>query len=259
MKPGQRLWTRDELLLAINLYCKLTFGQMHSRNPAIIELAGLLNRTPSSIALKLVNFASLDPSLTQAGMSNASQLDRQVWNEFYADWSGKAYESEKLLAEAQHTTLEEVAVEYEILPPVPAGRVKEQLVKVRVNQQFFRKTIMAAYDNTCCITGLRQASLLVAGHIKPWAEDEINRMNPRNGLALNALHDRAFELGLFTIRPEDYVIEVAPAVRHPKRPDAEAAASLLGRFHGQGLRLPARRRFLPDPALLAWHRAKWRG
>jgi len=55
---------------------------------------------------------------------------------------------------------------------------------------------------------------LVAGHIKPWAEDEANRLNPRNGLALNALHDCAFELGLFTIRP-DYVIEVAPALRHP--------------------------------------------
>jgi len=259
MKIGQRLWTRDELLLAINLYCKLTFGQLHSRNPEIIALADLLGRTANSLALKLVNFASLDPSLSQAGMSNASKLDKEVWNEFYADWSGKAYESEKLLAETQHITLEEVAAEYEPLPPVPVGRVREQLVKVRVNQQFFRKTIMAAYDNTCCITGLRQASLLVAGHIKPWAEDEINRMNPRNGLALNALHDRAFELGLFTIRPEDYVIEVAPAVRHPKRPDAEAAGALLGRFHGQGLRLPARRRFLPDPALLAWHRAKWRG
>jgi len=41
-------------------------------------------------------------------------------------------------------------------------------------------------------------------------------------------------------------------------PDAATAAGLLGRFHGQGLRLPARR-FLPDPELLAWHRAKWRG
>lgn len=259
MKQGQRLWTRDELLLAINLYCKLPFGQMHKGNPAIIELAALLNRTPSSVALKLVNFASLDPSLAQAGMSNASQLDRQVWNEFYADWSDRAFESEKLLAETQNITVEELAAEYEPLPPVPAGRVKEQLVKVRVNQQFFRKTIMAAYDNTCCITGLRQPALLVAGHIKPWAEDEANRMNPRNGLALNALHDRAFELGLFTIRPADYVIEVAPAVRAGSRPDAEAAGALLGRFHGQTLRLPARRRFLPDPELLAWHRAKWVG
>ena len=82
MKQGQRLWTRNELLLAINLYCKLTFGQLHKGNPAIIELAGLVGRTPSSVTLKLVNFASLDPSLDRAGMSNASHLDRQVWQEF---------------------------------------------------------------------------------------------------------------------------------------------------------------------------------
>jgi putative restriction endonuclease len=259
MKQGQRLWTRDELLLAINLYCKLTFGQLHKGNPAIIELAGLVGRTPSSVALKLVNFASLDPSLDRAGMSNASHLDRQVWQEFYADWAGRALESERLLAQAQHLTLEDVAAEYEPLPPVPVGRVKEQLVNVRVNQQFFRRTVLAAYDNTCCITGLRQPALLVAGHIKPWAVDVANRLNPRNGLALNALHDRAFELGLFTIRPKDYVIEVATSVRTGNRPDAQAAGALLGQFHGQGLRLPARPRFLPDPELLAWHRDKWLG
>lgn len=232
---------------------------MHSRNPEIIALAESLNRTPSSVALKLVNFASLDPSLDRAGMSNASQLDRQVWNEFRADWSGRVYESEELLAKTKHITLEEMVADYEPLLPLPEGRVKEQLVKVRVNQQFFRKTIMAAYNNTCCITGLCEPSLLVAGHIKPWSIDEPNRLNPRNGLALNALHDRAFELGLFTIRPEDYVIEVTPTVRNPKRPDADAAEALLGRFHGQGLRLPARRRELPDPEFLAWHRDKWLG
>lgn len=129
---------------------------------------------------------------------------------------------------------------------------------MRVNQRFFRKMVLAAYDNTCCITGLNMPALLVAGHIKPWA-DEANRLNPRNGLALNALHDRAFELELFTIRPMDYVIEVAPAVRSGRRPHAQAAGALLGQYHSQGLRLPARPRFLPNPELLAWHRDKWLG
>ena len=259
MKAGEKLWTRDELMLGINLYCKLPFGQLDRKNTEVIALAGLLGRTPSSVAMKLGNFAGLDPSLSQTGLIGASKLDRQVWSEFYADWSGKAYESEKLLAETKHITLEDVAADYEPLPPMPAGKERERLVKVRVNQQFFRKSIMAAYNNTCCITGLCEPSLLVAGHIKPWAEDEANRMNPCNGLALNALHDRAVELGLFTIRPADYVIEVAPALLASKRPDAAAAAGLLGRFHGQGLRLPAKPRFLPDPEFLAWHRAKWLG
>jgi putative restriction endonuclease len=39
MKEGQQLWTREELILAINLYCKIPFGKMHHRNPLIIAFA----------------------------------------------------------------------------------------------------------------------------------------------------------------------------------------------------------------------------
>ena len=72
MKQGQRLWTREKLILAINLYCKLPFGRLHHLNPEVTNLANLINRTPSSIAYKLVNFASLDPSLKARGIKGAS-------------------------------------------------------------------------------------------------------------------------------------------------------------------------------------------
>lgn len=68
-------WQRDELLLALNLYCKLPFGQYHNRNPEIIQLAGFVNRSPDAVAMKLSNFASFDP-YHQArgikGLANAS-------------------------------------------------------------------------------------------------------------------------------------------------------------------------------------------
>ena len=78
-----KLWTREELIVAINLYCKLPFGRLHKGNPEVIKLANLLGRTPSSVAWKLVNFASFDPSLKARGIkgaSNVSNLDRQIWN-----------------------------------------------------------------------------------------------------------------------------------------------------------------------------------
>jgi len=56
-------WTRNELILAINLYCKTPFGRIHVRNPDIIALADKLECTPGSIGYKLANFASLDNSL----------------------------------------------------------------------------------------------------------------------------------------------------------------------------------------------------
>ena len=78
---------------------KLPFGKMHSRNPKIIKLAKLIGRTPGSVAFKLVNFASLDPSLSARGIKgarNSSKLDRVIWDEFYNNWEQLAFESEKL-------------------------------------------------------------------------------------------------------------------------------------------------------------------
>ncbi len=96
MKKGQKLWTRNELILAINLYCKLPFGKLHKTNPEVILLANLIGRTPSSIAYNLVNFASLDPSLRARGIKgavNASRLDKKIWEEYYQNWEELPYES----------------------------------------------------------------------------------------------------------------------------------------------------------------------
>jgi putative restriction endonuclease len=217
MKEGQKLWTRDELILAINLYCKTPFGKIHRNNPKVIELASLIGRTPNSVSFKLVNFASFDPSLKARGIkgaSNASKLDLEIWNEFYNDWDRLPFESEKLLAKYANSTIEQVSeIEIEDLPK--EGKVRTQLVKVRVNQNFFRAMVMASYNNKCCITGLSAKELLVAGHIRPWGIDEKNRMNPQNGLAINALHDKAFETGLITILP-NYKIKVSSILKNRK-------------------------------------------
>src|SRR5690606_25553577 len=144
MKQGQRLWTRDELILAINLYCKLPFGRLHRLNPQVINLAKLIKRTPSSVALKLVNFASLDPSLKARGIkgaANTSKLDKEIWNEFFSHWDILPYKSEKLLAQFECTTVEQLNhIPEDELPK--EGKVREQIVKVRVNQSFFRSSIL---------------------------------------------------------------------------------------------------------------------
>ncbi|MCE1198335.1 MAG: HNH endonuclease [Marinilabiliales bacterium] len=211
MKKGQTLWTRDELILAVNLYCKLPFGKLHRLNPDVINLANLLGRTSGAVAYKLVNFASLDPSLKARGIkgaTNASNLDKEIWKEFIENWDDLPFESERLLAKTENTTIEKLnnISEGDLLKE---GKSREQLVKVRVNQNFFRSTILASYNNTCCITGLQQPELLIAGHIKPWSIDEKNRLNPQNGIAINALHDRAFESGLITITT-DFKVRVSP-------------------------------------------------
>jgi len=249
MKKGQRLWTREELILAINLYCKLPFGRLHRLNPEVIHLSELINRTPSSVAYKLVNFASLDPSLKARGIkgaSNASKLDKIIWEEFYKNWEDLPYESEKLLAKIENKPIENISKID--LKNLPIGKSREKMVKIRINQSFFRSSILASYNNTCCITGLSQSELLIAGHIKPWSEDEKNRLNPRNGIAINALHDKAFENGLITITP-DYKIQVSNVLLKQKK--TETLDKYFLQYQDKEIVLPSR--FLPDVEFLKYH------
>lgn len=250
MKKGQKLWTREELILAINLYCKLPFGRLHRSNPEVVHLADLIGRTPSSVAYKLVNFASLDPSLKARGIrgaSNASKLDAEIWNEFFDNWDDLPFESEKLLANFEHKTLEQLNnIPESELPK--EGKTREQLVKVRVNQSFFRSSILASYNHTCCITGIQQPEFLIAGHIKPWSIDEKNRLNPQNGIAINALHDRAFETGLMTITT-DYKIKISPILY--KKKNSKSIQEYFLNLDSQYIILPSR--FLPDTEFLKYH------
>lgn len=233
MNAGERKpWTRDELILAINLYCKIPFGRIHMRNPDIINLANRLGRSPGSVSYKLANFAHIDPTIERKGASNVSKLDRETWNEFFNDWDSMAFESEMLVAKM---------TEGIDTATLRKGETKAMNIKVRVNQNFFRKMILSSYNNTCCITGIDNVELLVSSHIVPWANDEKNRMNPTNGLCLNALHDRAFDKGLITI-DEKYKIIVSKKVNH----------KLIKQYNQKSIILP--NRFLPDQQFLSFHR-----
>lgn len=242
-------WTREELIIAFNLYCKIPFGKIHIHNPEIISLAKILGRTPSAVSWKLANFASLDPSLQKrniSGASHGSKLDAEIWNEFNSDWDKLAFESEKLLAQRAGKKIEETSdIELSDLPKV--GKERETTVKVRVNQNFFRKTVLAAYDFKCCITGLDIPELLNASHIIPWTKDEANRINPRNGLCLNAIHDRAFDRGLLTITPE-FTIKVSKSL---KQINNNAVQTFFLKYDGLAITLPAR--FAPDTRFLEYH------
>jgi len=243
-------WTREELILAFNLYCKIPFGTIHTHNPQIIALAKILDRTPSAVSWKLANLASLDPTLKKrniAGASHGSKMDEVVWNEFNGDWDRLAFESEKLLAQKIGKPVEDIS-DVDLLDLPLMGKEREAVVKIRVNQNFFRKAVLAAYNFQCCITGLGIPELLNASHIIPWSKDKANQVNPRNGLCLNALHDRAFDRGLLTITP-DFKVKISKSI---KRNDVDSALQdFLFRYDGAEIKIPTR--FLPDTKFLKYH------
>jgi putative restriction endonuclease len=243
-------WSREEHILAFNLYSDIPFGTIHTGNPKIVELAHLIGRSVGAVSLKLANFSRLDPFLQQRGikgLSHGAKGEEEVWNEFAKNPEALAYESQRLLAERQGKTVEEIAqIETDDLPP--AGKERDAIVRVRVNQSFFRRRVLSAYGFRCCITGLSIRPLLIASHIVPWSVDLDNRLNPRNGLCLNALHDRAFDSGLMWIE-KGFIVRMSDELR-----ERNNAASWLMSFDGTRLILPDK--FQPDPKFLVRH-AKW--
>lgn len=254
MAAKPNLWRRDELLVAFNLYCQIPFGKMHKSNSDVIQLAKLIGRTPSSVAMKLVNFASLDPAITETGrtgLGNASTADRSIWNEFHNDWEQLALESKNVLNalttsdtldtspnDADSTASE---INYE-------GATKSVLTEIRIKQSFFRKAILSSYQSRCCISSLQEPRLLIASHIIPWSTDKSNRLNPRNGLCLSALHDRAFDLGLITVT-QDYRLKVSKRIKK----HTDVAMMNAGILSMDGMKISLPEKFWPSPDFLGWH------
>jgi putative restriction endonuclease len=247
----RRDWTRKELIVAFNLYCKIPFGRIHIRNPLIIERAKSIGRTPSAVSWKLANFARLDPALRKrniAGATHGAQAEVEIWNEFNNDWERLAFESERLM---ESMTGRAPDGEEDAERQFPEGRTRETTVRARINQGFFRAAVLAAYGTRCCVTGLSIPQLLNASHIVPWSVDVKNRTNPRNGLCLNAIHDRAFDCGLLTVTP-DLKVKLSPKVKADAAD--KAARQFLCRFEDTLIAPP--RRFAPDENFLHYHNEK---
>jgi putative restriction endonuclease len=247
MIQKRRNWTRDELIVAFNLYCKIPFSKINYRNYLIIKLAEAIGRTPSAVAWKLVNFASLDPSLTKRGIkgaTNTGKLDKVIFEEFTNNWEDLGYESELLLSKFLK---EDIKVLIEEKFELKEGLEKERKVKVRVNQSFFRSTVLSSYDFKCCLTGIDIPELLIASHIIPWSKDTKNRLNPQNGLCLNNLHDKAFDKGLITF-DSNFKMILSKELNNNK---SENIKLYFHKLEGKPIILP--KKFIPDENFLEYH------
>lgn len=237
----RRNWQRHEQMLALELYFTTTFGRIHSRNPEIIELATVIGRTPSAVALKMANFSALDPTINRKGMGNYSRSDGEIWEEFFTD-------PVPFLEQVQQFKQPEIIYDTNSFSNNTSNEFREGediavISSVRRNQDFFRAAIIAAYNGKCAVTSISQSELLIASHIIPWAKNKSTRLNPQNGILLNALHDRAFDKGLITFA-DDYEMIVA------KHLQINSMARPF--FENQVLSPPEK--FAPDPSFLQYHR-----
>lgn len=197
---AKNLWSKEEMILVLNLYLKIPFGKMYAGNEDVIKIAHLIGRTPNAVALRLVNYASCDPRLKQrgiVGMSHGGKKCEEYWNEFAETPEKLLYESERILAQYEGTSVEKkYEKELKDMPSDIVGDIKLRQVKTRINQNVFRQIVLANYDYKCALSGIDISELLVASHIIPWSENQKERLNPENGICLSSLYDKAFDQGL---------------------------------------------------------------
>lgn len=243
-------WTRDETIIAFNVYCKIPFKSSSKANATVIKYAKIIGRSPSALNMKIGNFGRLDPELKKKGITglvNGSKMEEIIWDEFHGNWDDLAFESEKIIAEFQGNDIEkDFDAEY-----LPEGKDKLRLIKSRVNQSFFRSSVLSAYNLTCCITGIKIPELLIASHIIPW-KDNSERTNPQNGLCLNTLHDKAFDRGMITIDVNYNILISKYLLDYEKEKDI----LYFSQFENKQINLPDK--FLPKKEFLEHHYSKFR-
>ena len=200
--------------MIIDLYSRTPIPNIRNDNPEIVELCDLLNRngysrTVSGIRNKMENLKSVDDDYTsngRVGRTNMSKELRSRWLNYcetgFVDLDDDVNRARSMIGFIP------------IPEPTPSPGIPG-----RQGQDRFRRRVLAAYDNSCCISGIRIGGLLEACHIKPYnvcvEEGRSDQaMDVRNGLCMNRLHHRAFDQGLFGI-DEDFHIILSPSLDVP--------------------------------------------
>jgi putative restriction endonuclease len=246
-----RDWTRDELVLALELYRRI--GVRRDRNDrAVRELAAAIGRTPDSVAMKLHNFEAVDPSISRKALEITGRLDEVVFGIFSSKPDLLHDESDKIRARLSETEALSDPGTQDELRRINRGSYRvedgEALTKVRRGQAAFAKVIKSNYRAACAICGLELPELLTASHIKPWADDPDHRLDPSNGLCLCSVHDRLFDRGLITLSRDLRVV----VSRDLKTAQGHGAREIVAAVEGVQLRAPLSHS--PDEQMLNYHR-----
>jgi putative restriction endonuclease len=119
-------------------------------------------------------------------------------------------------------------------------------VRRRLHQPVFRQRVLVAYESRCALCRLRHPELLDAAHIKE--DSEGGEPVVPNGVAMCAIHHRAFDNDVIGVRP-DFVVQVRADVLSEQ--DGPTLRHALQALHGQRIELPRQRKAWPDTRLLA--------
>ena len=171
-----------------------------------------------------------------------------IWDEFANNQETLVFESERILAEKQHQTIETKFNDLLFDIKDLKGEIKIREVKTRVNQNVFRQMVIANYTCKCAITGIDIPDLLFASHIIPWSRNEQERLNPENGICLSALYDKAFDKGLIGVNAN---YEIILSAKLNKNKGKDYFVKYFAPIEKLKIQMP--QKYLPKQDFLQWH------
>lgn len=250
-----QLWSREELILSLELYCSIDFGDISTKNLKVIELAKLCGRSVNSIALRLANYTSCDPVQKErgiVGMTGGLTVCQPIWDEFYGKWDYLKEEAIKARIKLAGYNVNEN------ISQISQAKECDEIVKYDlfnnfikdINNHKFYDIINRNYNGHCIISGLKVKNLLMACHILPEDNNVEKSMKASNGLLLNISYAKAYSDGLIGI-DKNYKLHIAPNL---KKRNADLGYSELfpNTFESKNLILHDAI-VKPEPTLLEWH------
>lgn len=238
---SQRPWTEDEFILALELYFRIPFGSIGKTNPDIIKLANFIGRTPSSVGMRLSNYAHLDPNLEAKGLNGGGKNCAVYWDKY----SGDLGALKRAAAQSKLAIISQSESDNPLLHRIKeADRLVDDMYDFK-----FQDIVLANYGSRCVISGMAIPSLVMGCHIIPTSVNDEENLTPSNGICLTLLHAKAFVEGFISF-DGDYRLHISPELKQYQFENGYSAN--FKRYENRQLNLSgvvAK----PAPEYLDWH------
>lgn len=101
----------------------------------------------------------------------------------------------------------EAAATRAVARTAPDETTRQRIVSSRVGQGYFRDNLLEYWGGSCAVSGVNNASLLRAAHIKSWkSSNDVERLDTYNGILLLVSYDIAFEIGLISFASDGSIM-----------------------------------------------------
>lgn len=207
VRHAGRDWNREESMVGLLTYIRTQHTSV-SQLPGspVSEAAMLVGRAVRGMYDKVMNFQALNPLDDRQGMRNASDVDEAVWEEFFDKEVGRirVADLETQVVEAWGTLQKTSYREYGEAPNDDPAELALFALRVRRGQPKFRKNILKAYGERCCISRHGPPAVLEAAHIVPHARSGINVLD--NGLLMRSDLHALFDQNLLKVHPTELAV-----------------------------------------------------